>query len=127
MPRRLEADDEVRRFRGVYLGPDDFTLPWAARYSAYATGAVIFITVLLVEAVLPGVSVGVPPLWELVFTIIGTTAVMTAVDHDKPLGPVVKNAVQAARVPRPHPTDPKAQHRAPRRTAMKVTTQEQTP
>lgn len=102
MARRIEADDEVRRFNAVYLGPPGYSLPFHARYSAYAVGAAIFAVILLIEAITP-LSVGLPPIWEGVFTVLGTSVVMSAVDHDKPLGPVVRSAVNVARAPRPRP------------------------
>lgn len=97
MARRLEPDDEVRRFSAVYLGPPGWDLPFHVRYSAYALGALIFATVLLFEALTP-VPIGTPPTWELAITVLGTYAVMQAVDHDKPLPAVTGNALEALRI-----------------------------
>lgn len=96
MPRRLMPDDEVRRFNAVYLGPKGWTLLWHARYSAYGTGAAIFVAILLVEALTP-LSVGKPPIWEIAFTVLGTTLLMTAVDHDKPVQAVLSNLANVYR------------------------------
>lgn len=101
MGRRIEADDEVRRFTSVYLGPPGFDLPFHVRYSAYAVGGAVFLAILFIEGVLPAVSVGVPPIWELIFTFLITTVVMTAVDHDRPLASAVSNARNVAQAVRP--------------------------
>ena len=68
----------------VWLGPRGLTLPWSARYSAYGIWLVLFVGVLLVEAVLP-MRVSVPPVWELVLTILATYALTGVIDHDRPL------------------------------------------
>jgi hypothetical protein len=81
---RLRPDDEVYRVDAVWLGPRGLTLPWSARYSAYGIWLVLFVGVLLVEAVLP-IPVSVPPVWELVLTILATYALTGAIDHDRPL------------------------------------------
>ena len=64
--------------------PEGLTLPWSARYSAYGIWLVLFVGVLLVEAVLP-MRVSVPPVWELVLTILATYALTGVIDHDRPL------------------------------------------
>ena len=81
---RLRPDDEVYRVDAVWLGPRGLTLPWSARYSAYGIWLVLFVTVLLVEAALP-MSVSVPPVWELVLTILATYALTGVIDHDRQL------------------------------------------
>ena len=81
---RLRPDDEVYRVDAVWLGPRGMTLPWSARYSAYGIWLVLFLAVLLVEALLP-MPVSVPPVWELVLTILATYALTGVIDHDRPL------------------------------------------
>lgn len=98
MPRRLEADDEVWRFQSVWLGPDEYTLPWHARYVSYVLFFAVFGAVLLFEGVTP-FSVGLPPVWEFVIAVMTTSALMAAVDYDKPLMAVVRNAYNIARLP----------------------------
>lgn len=71
----------------VWLGPQGMTLPWSARYSAYAIWLVLFVGVLLVEAVLP-MGVSTPPVWELVLSILATYAVTGVIDHDRPIASV---------------------------------------
>lgn len=80
----VRPDDEVYRVDAVWLGPQGFTLPWSARYSAYGIWVVLFVGVLLIEAALP-MNVNVPPVWELVFTILATYALTGVIDHDRPL------------------------------------------
>ena len=80
----LRPDDDVYRVDAVWLGPRGLTLPWAARYSAYGIWVVLFVGVLLVEAVLP-MRVNIPPVWELVLTILATYALTGVIDHDRPL------------------------------------------
>ncbi|HET7276045.1 MAG TPA: hypothetical protein VFI91_12825 [Longimicrobiaceae bacterium] len=83
----LRPDDEVYRVDAVWLGPSGVTLPWTARYSAYGIWLVLFVGVLLVEAVLP-MRVSTPPVWELVLTILATYALTGVIDHDRPLASV---------------------------------------
>jgi hypothetical protein len=99
---RLVPDDEVYRVHAVWLGPQGLTLPWTARYSAYGIWLLLFVGVLAAEAVLP-MPVSVPPVWELVVTVLATYAVMGLVDHERPIGTVwqlVRSEVTAPRAPR---------------------------
>ena len=80
----IRPDDEVYRVDAVWLGPQGLTLPWSARYSAYGIWVILFVSVLVAEALLP-VSVSMPPVWELVLTILATYALTGVIDHDRPL------------------------------------------
>ncbi|RHW25845.1 hypothetical protein D0Z08_17570 [Nocardioides immobilis] len=100
----IRPDDEVYRVDAVWLGPQGFTLPWAARYSAYGIWVVLFVGVLLVEAVSP-MRVSVPPVWELVLTILATYALTGVIDHDRPLVSVwelLRAEFRAPRAPKNH-------------------------
>ena len=97
---RLRPDDDVYRVDAVWLGPRGLTLPWSARYSAYGIWLVLFVGVLLVEAVLP-MRVTVPPVWELVLTILATYALTGVIDHDRPLVSVWHLLKAEATAPRP--------------------------
>lgn len=97
---RLRPDDEVYRVDAVWLGPKGLTLPWSARYSAYGIWLVLFVAVLLVEAVLP-MRVSVPPVWELVLSILATYALTGVIDHDRPLVSVWHLLRAEATAPRP--------------------------
>ena len=97
---RLRPDDDVYRVDAVWLGPRGLTLPWSARYSAYGIWLVLFVGVLLVEAALP-MQVTVPPVWELVLTILATYALTGVIDHDRPLVSVWHLLRAEATAPRP--------------------------
>ena len=97
----IRPDDEVYRVDAVWLGPQGLTLPWSARYSAYGIWVVLFIGVLLVEAVLP-IPVSIPPVWELVLTILATYALTGVIDHDRPLITVWQLLRNELRAPRAH-------------------------
>lgn len=99
----LRPDDEVYRVDAVWLGPRGLTLPWSARYTAYGIWLVLFVGVLLVEAVLP-MRVSVPPVWEAVLSVLATYALSTVIDHDRPVVSVlqlVRVEVTAPRAPKP--------------------------
>jgi hypothetical protein len=102
---RLRPDDEVYRVDAVWLGPRGLTLPWSARYSAYGIWVVLFTSVLLVEAVLP-MRVSMPPVWELVLSILATYALTGVIDHDRPLVSVWQLVRAEVSAPRP----PKSTH-----------------
>ena len=84
---RLRPDDDVYRVDAVWLGPRGLTLPWSARYSAYGIWLVLFVGVLVFEAVLP-VPVSMPPVWEFVLSVLATYAVTGVIDHERPLSSV---------------------------------------
>jgi hypothetical protein len=104
----LRPDDEVYRVDAVWLGPRGLTLPWAARYSAYAIWLLLFMTALLVEAILP-IPVSIPPVWEFVLTVLATYAVTGVIDHERP----VVTAWQLLRTETTAPRPPKEER--PRR------------
>lgn len=99
MPFVVEPDDDVWRFQSVWLGPPGYTLPFHVRYVAYVLGASIYVGIILIEAVLPVVSVSTPPFYELLVTLLVTALIMNAVDHDKPLAAAVQTTVGALRSP----------------------------
>lgn len=105
MARKLRADDEVVRFHSVWLGPPGYTLPWHARYYAYVLGFWIFIIICLFEALAPGISISIVPIWEMCITIMVTSILMTAVDHDKPLTAILRSVHQVTMAPAPDKTD----------------------
>lgn len=98
MAVRIEADDEIRRFVSVWLGPPGWALPFRIRYIAYGLWFTLFLAILLFEAITP-LHVGVPPVWEFTIAVLTTNGLMMAVDHDKPLTAVVQNLVNVATAP----------------------------
>ena len=95
----VRPDDEVYRVDAVWLGPQGLTLPWSARYSAYGIWVILFVAVLVVEGLLP-MPVSIPPVWELVLTILGTYALTGVIDHDRPLISVWELLRSELRAPR---------------------------
>lgn len=83
MPFRTEPDDEVRWFSSKWLGPAGYSF-WHARYTAYAMFAVIFTATIIFKALTP-LEVGLPPVWEVALSVLATSIIMTAVDHDRPV------------------------------------------
>ena len=81
---RVAPDDEVYRVNTVWLGPQGLTFPWTARYLAYATWLVVFLLILLVEAITP-LKVHLPPIWEICITTLFTYGAMGFVDHERPV------------------------------------------
>lgn len=106
---RLQPDDEIYRINAVWLGPRGLTLPWTARYAAYGIWLTLFITVMIIEAVLP-MRVSLPPVWEAVFSVLGTYAISGVIDHDRPL----RSVIQLIR------TELAAPHRAPRPSSCRL-------
>lgn len=109
---RVAPDDDVYRVNAVWLGPRGLTFPWTARYLAYATWLVTFLVILLVEAVTP-LSIGVPPVWEICITTLFTYAVMSFVDHERPVRAVWRTFLADLSAPRKSPK-PKAARTVPR-------------
>jgi hypothetical protein len=107
---RVAPDDDVYRVNAVWLGPRGLTFPWTARYLAYATWLLTFLAVLAVEAVTP-LHVGVPPVWEITLTTLFTYAMMSFVDHDRPIRAVWQTFVADLSAPRsPSPSRPLRTH-----------------
>ncbi|MFI7586212.1 hypothetical protein ACIB24_03965 [Spongisporangium articulatum] len=95
----MAPDDEVYRVNTVWLGPSGLTFPWTARYLAYATWLIVFLLILLVEALTP-LTVHVPPVWELCIATLATYGVMGFVDHERPITAVWQTFMADLRAPR---------------------------
>ena len=80
----LRPDDDVYRVDAVWLGPQGLTLPWTARYTAYGIWLLLFVSILLAEALLP-MRVSIPPVWEVVISILATYALTGVIDHERPV------------------------------------------
>jgi len=96
---RLQPDDDVYRINAVWLGPRGLTLPWVARYSAYAIWLVLFLLILAIEGLTP-LDVGVPPVWEFAISVLATYAVMGFVDHERPVRALVELGMSEVTAPR---------------------------
>ena len=96
---RISSDDELFRTNLVWLGPQGLTLPFAARYLAYATWLGFFLLILLVEGVTP-LSVHLPPVWEICIATIATYGLLVFVDHERPVGSIWSSFIADLTAPR---------------------------
>lgn len=115
---RLQPDDDVYRINAVWLGPRGLTLPWVARYTAYAIWLAAFVTILLFEVLTP-LPVGVPPVWEFAISVLATYAVMGFIDHERPLRAVLEVARAEVTGPR---RDQRTRHLRVQPAAVRVRT-----
>ncbi len=97
---RLPVDDEIYNVNAVWLGPPGKTLPWRARYVAYAVGLVVFVLLQVLERRL-GIGLGFFSLAYSVLATVGLTRlVLGVVDHDRPLGSVLTAFAHEVGAPR---------------------------
>ena len=97
---RLPVDDEIYNVNAVWLGPPGKTLPWRARYVAYAVGLVVFVLLQILERRL-GIGLGFFSLAYTVLATVGLTRlILSVVDHDRPLGSVLTGFAHEVGAPR---------------------------
>lgn len=97
---RLPVDDEIYNVNAVWLGPPGKTLPWRARYVAYAVGLVVFVLLQVLERRL-GIGLGFFSLAYSVLATVGLTRIILGVvDHDRPLGSVLAAFAHEVGAPR---------------------------
>ena len=97
---RLPVDDEIYNVNAVWLGPPGRTLPFRARYVAYAVGAVVFVLLQILERRL-GIGLGFFSLaYSLLATVGLTRLILSVVDPDRPLGAVLGAFVHEVSAPR---------------------------
>ncbi len=102
---RLPVDDEIYNVNAVWLGPPGKTLPWRARYVAYAVGLVVFVLLQVLERRL-GIGLGFFSLAYSVLATVGLTRlVLGVVDHDRPLGSVLTAFAHEVGAPRENATE----------------------
>jgi hypothetical protein len=102
---RLPVDDEIYNVNAVWLGPPGKTLPWRARYVAYAVGLVVFVLLQVLERRL-GIGLGFFSLAYSVLATVGLTRlVLGVVDHDRPLGSVLGAFAHEVGAPREDPRE----------------------
>jgi hypothetical protein len=102
---RLRTDDDARRHDPVWLGPEGSTFPVTARYSAWAIAFGTFVFILALEFVTP-LSVGVPPVWEMVIAILVASYLGTVIDHERPIRSVWQTFYADLTTPRAPKPDP---------------------
>lgn len=96
---RMRPDDDIRRVRSVWLGPKGMTWPVQATYVAWGLFAVILIFLLVFEWVTP-MRVSLFPAWEVAISMVATTVITGALDHDKPLSMLPRVMLQHLASPR---------------------------
>ncbi|HEX8973340.1 hypothetical protein [Oryzihumus sp.] len=97
---RLPVDDEIYNVNAVWLGPPRKTLPWRARYVAYAVGLVVFVLLQVIERRL-GIGLGFFSLAYSVLATVGLTRlILNVVDHDRPLSSVLAAFAHEIEAPR---------------------------
>jgi hypothetical protein len=97
---RLPVDDEIYNVNAVWLGPPNKTLPFRARYVAYAVGALVFVLLQVIERRL-GIGLGFFSLaYSLLVTVGLTRLILSVVDADRPLGSVLTGFAHEVGAPR---------------------------
>ncbi|WP_157606214.1 hypothetical protein [Phycicoccus sp. Soil802] len=93
-------DDEIYNVNAVWLGPPNKTLPFRARYVAYAVGALVFVLLQVIERRL-GIGLGFFSLaYTLLVTVGLTRLILNVVDADRPLGSVIAGFAHEVGAPR---------------------------
>ncbi len=111
---RLPVDDEIYNVNAVWLGPPHKTLPFRARYVAYAVGALVFVILQVLERRL-GIGLGFFSLaYSLLATVGLTRLILSVVDSDRPLGSVLSGFTHEVSAPRQR-TKPTVGHIHPAR------------
>ena len=97
---RLPVDDEIYNVNAVWLGPPNKTLPFRARYVAYAVGALVFLLLQIVERRI-GIGLGFFSLaYSLLATVALTRLILGFVDADRPVASVVAAFAHEVGAPR---------------------------
>lgn len=97
---RLLVDDEIYNVNAVWLGPPNKTLPFRARYVAYAVGAIVFVLLQIIERRL-GIGLGFFSLaYSLLATVGLTRLILSVVDADRPLSSVLIGFAHEVGAPR---------------------------
>ena len=97
---RLPVDDEIYNVNAVWLGPPNKTLPFRARYVAYAVGTLVFFLLQVLERRL-GIGLGFFSLaYSLLATVGLTRLILSVVDADRPLGSVLTGFAHEVGAPR---------------------------
>ncbi len=116
---RLPVDDEIYNVNAVWLGPPGKTLPWRARYVAYAVGLVVFVLLQILERRL-GIGLGFFSLAYSILATVGLTRlVLGVVDHDRPLGSVLNAFAHEVGAPREDTKESDHTYRRAQRRSLK--------
>ncbi|MFI5752452.1 hypothetical protein ACIBBE_42900 [Streptomyces sp. NPDC051644] len=96
---RMYTDDEVYSVDNVFLGPPRLTLPWRARYQAYAVGAVLTALMLFILNVL-GLIGFWPIAYGMLAVIAATRWISPHINHDFTVKAVIVTLANEIRAPR---------------------------
>lgn len=97
---RLPVDDEIYNVNAVWLGPPSRTLPFRARYVAYAVGAVVFLLLQIIERRL-GIGLSFFSLAYSILATVGLTRlILSVVNPDRPLSAVLGAFAHEVSAPR---------------------------
>lgn len=112
---RHHTDDDIRRWRSIWLGPDKgdkngFTWPFAASHSAWGIWLIAVCLILAIEAVTP-LNVPFPPVRECCVAVLIATYLGGKIDHDRPLRELPRTLLQNLRSPRPITKTGRSDHR----------------
>jgi hypothetical protein len=82
---RVQTDDDVYAVDNHWLGPPGRTFAWRARYSAYGVFGIVLLVTLAVQR---RAGIGLS-FWSftyaLLFTVLVTRALMSLVNHERPV------------------------------------------
>lgn len=97
---RLPVDDEIYNVNSVWLGPPGRTMPFRARYVAYAVGAIVFVLLQVLQRRL-GIGLGFFSFaYSLLATVGLTRLILAVVNPDRPLASVLAAFAHEVSAPR---------------------------
>ena len=100
MSLRLEPDDEISRFRKVWMGPSArngsgaMTLPFQATYVAWGFFALFFTVFAFLGATTPLPNGTESVAWWAVLSVAGSYLLSSMLDFDKPAFPTLYGAIR---------------------------------
>jgi hypothetical protein len=97
----VETDDAIRKFRRLFFGPNGYTLPFEASYTAIGvfTGvAAVLMWVVIAVAGFPFLSY--PTFYAVVVAVLITKGIMKLTDSETPLRSLPNMAVSTAKAGR---------------------------
>jgi len=88
---RLRTDDDIRKVRMVWMGPERVTLPFQLTYVQWAVGAAITALFIALSRLVVG------DWWwtgvAFALSLVANTVLFKHVDHDRPVHTVLRTAV----------------------------------
>ncbi|MDI3390169.1 hypothetical protein QIS99_28845 [Streptomyces sp. B-S-A8] len=96
---QMHSDDELYAVDSVFLGPPRFTLPFKARYQAYAVGITLTIALLILLKIINLMAFW-PIAYGMVAVIWATRKITPHITHDSSLTTLVRTVWNDVRAPR---------------------------